>query len=587
MDFFTYRFLYGASVLSRDIQQRSWVRRKTLNSPEQSRWNAAAALLLKGSCGARITPKIAARAGPFFRNILSANPAAARSAQVAYVTALEYLSQRGFGSIERKDACPTTLPQLLKKHHVFLPESCKRHLADTGIHLLTFGLHLPEESAQPGGICPGPVEETEIGATATSRGYSPSSRDVLPQDTEAESIRQEDDEEEEEEDWTVLVNKPAPGMPNTYAALRKWMERALGQAKDTGIYDYKEKRAGALRRVMTAACKAGACEACSKRIKAVLTVSWDGGTQVWLGAKGKHGTLHQPDGGLLWSVGEMYAIMQHATQNPNLGAKDVRKALQDAGFAVRCTSEQLVQWAAQGRVCAMWTCAGMVQRGRGACNKVVKLVVDGKQQIVSNDYTILTLSFLVPSETVSKTWVGKSHTASAELHIATQQPFVQALLNTEAEGNVLDVFNAACELGQRYCELDLRSQVLQVHKDFAKGIENARRRAFPASRPCDDYAHMRRASYNKLKQLLGVKPKLPGAQSERKDDGDETRELNSKAAANFRHLDKIVQLSRHLPTLQFFDAVWHLALQWLESCSKQTFKYWTDTYFDKIPATAL
>ena len=108
---------------------------------------------------------------------------------------------------------------------------------------------------------------------------------------------------------------------------------------------------------------------------------------------------------------------------------------------------------------------------QAARNKVVKLVVDGKQKVLTNDYAIVTVSFLVPSETVSKKWVGRTHTASAELNAATQQPFLQALVNTESEENILHVFNTAHDLGQKYCDLDLRNQVLQVHKDFAKGNE--------------------------------------------------------------------------------------------------------------------
>ena len=90
----------------------------------------------------------------------------------------------------------------------------------------------------------------------------------------------------------------------------------------------------------------------------------------------------------------------------------------------------------------------MIQCAKAARNKVVKLVVDGKQKKLTNDYAIVTLSFLVPSETVSKTWVGRPHTTSAELNAATQQPFLQALVNTESEDNVLHVFNAAHDLGQ-------------------------------------------------------------------------------------------------------------------------------------------
>ena len=50
------------------------------------------------------------------------------------------------------------------------------------------------------------------------------------------------------------------------------------------------------------------------------------------------------------------------------------------------------------QVCVMWTCWGMILKRKGAQNKVVRLVVDGKQRIVANQCTIVTLSFLVSNE---------------------------------------------------------------------------------------------------------------------------------------------------------------------------------------------
>ena len=71
MDFFTFRFLFGVSVLCADIRRRSWQRVKRANIlPDDARWNVGAALLLKPSCGSAVTPEAATRAGPMFRNLL-------------------------------------------------------------------------------------------------------------------------------------------------------------------------------------------------------------------------------------------------------------------------------------------------------------------------------------------------------------------------------------------------------------------------------------------------------------------------------------------------------------------------------------
>ena len=371
----------------------------------------------------------------------------------------------------------------------------------------------------------------------------------------------DDDDCNRDLEWVVLVDEiVAPALPNSHEALMRWLRDFLGKSKDPGVYTFKDKVVRAERRVAAAKCEPNACRNCTKTVKAALSVSWNE-TKLRVTARGTHGELQKPSGGLcVECCGKICHRAAHRRQEAAC-VRDIGQALKLAHLPMRCDAGQLTSWAAryrksqgqgqkqhtrditvaelqvaaasaasfqiQGhidwqslplwqlvvvpefseeRVCAIWTCAGMIQRAQAARNKVVKLVVDGKQKVLTNDYAIVTLSFLVPSETVNKTWVGRTHTASAELNAATQQPFLQALVNTESEENILHVLNTAHDLGQKYCDLDLRNQVLQVHKDFAKVIEAARRKAFPASRPCHNYAHMRRASYNQLKLLFGVKP---------------------------------------------------------------------------------
>ena len=137
-----------------------------------------------------------------------------------------------------------------------------------------------------------------------------------------------------------------------------------------------------------------------------------------------------------------------------------------------------------------FTCPG-IARARAAENKVVKLAVDGKQKVVSNDCTTLTVSFLVPSESVAQTRARPSSRAGrTQAHTCTQEPFLQALVSSESARN-MHTINTACDVAEQQCGLDLRNQVLQVQKDDAKGIEALRKKVFPNSRTCDDYAHMR------------------------------------------------------------------------------------------------
>ena len=149
-----------------------------------------------------------------------------------------------------------------------------------------------------------------------------------------------------------------------------------------------------------------------------------------------------------------------------------------------------------GRVCVVFTCKGMIIRASGVQKKVVKLAVDGKQQVVANDYTILTLSFLVPNKMVALTRDARRQVRTKKAHTCSQEPFVQALISTESEENVAQAFETACLLGEQLCQIDMKRQVLQVHKDYARGLEAARKRVFPNSRPCDDFPHMRRASHS-------------------------------------------------------------------------------------------
>ena len=57
------------------------------------------------------------------------------------------------------------------------------------------------------------------------------------------------------------------------------------------------------------------------------------------------------------------------------------------------------------RVCIAFSCPRMITRARGAANLGIELAVDGKQKILANEFTIVTLSFLVPSEAATHTKV--------------------------------------------------------------------------------------------------------------------------------------------------------------------------------------
>ena len=50
MEFFTYRFLWGAAVLGADIQKDAWLKKRRTPKTKATRWDSAAVLLLQSSC---------------------------------------------------------------------------------------------------------------------------------------------------------------------------------------------------------------------------------------------------------------------------------------------------------------------------------------------------------------------------------------------------------------------------------------------------------------------------------------------------------------------------------------------------------
>ena len=258
------------------------------------------------------------------------------------------------------------------------------------------------------------------------------------------------------------------------------------------------------------------------------------------GPLGEHGRLSKPKGGRLWTVHEEEVIKNSCQAKPLTTAR-VCDALKTAGLPVRCTTQQLhdyvsrekknqqgqssskadltigelkarvdafppmdTQWRAlpchqlivvQGaiveaeRVCIVFTCPGMLDRARAAESKFIKLVVDGKQKIVTNDYT---MSFLVPSEAAVQTRGAAKRSSRVKAYTCTQEPFTQAFVSSESLK-----LETARNISAEHCGLDMEHQVLQVHKDYAyaPGAEAARKKVFRSSRRCDDYPHMGRAAH--------------------------------------------------------------------------------------------
>ena len=409
-----------------------------------------------------------------------------------------------------------------------------------------------------------PPDRPAAGPSVSSQAAGAGQCNSVTKNNVGDDERMDSEEEDEDQDATAQDLGPyeqycSVEVSNieSYVACRKAVEAALGERKDPGVYHWHDQKRQK-KRVLFARCKPSACLQCTRHVRAELTGSLLSQC-LTIHVKGKHGNLAKPDGGALWNVAEQYAIQKHCRMMQELCSKGVTRALKLEGMALRCTARQLSNWVYSERkakglvsskpkqgvrileveaetkkwllsgawahmpleklvvfedyiisdtqVFVAWSTRGMLERAKSAENKVVKFVVDGKQKVAANQYTVLTLSFLISNEKISRPR-SKRASVTEEVHCSTQEPFMQALVDSESTLNLTKLFKLAICVGQEECNLDLSHQVRQVHKDYARGIEAARRDCFPSSRPCDDYAHMRRATYKVLESML-CKPTVP------------------------------------------------------------------------------
>ncbi|CAE7471918.1 Usp36 [Symbiodinium sp. CCMP2592] len=634
VEFYTSRFLQGAAVLSSDVRGRTWVRKRPPCIAKASqRWNLAALLLLKSSCGVSITAAVAQRAGPMFRGLAASPGTATRAAaEAAYVEALEYLRVRGFGVVQ--PALDGKLPVFLKRHYQSLPQSSREQLAQAHVPGTVFGLHIAEAScARPGADAAAfsvglaaPDAAAPVGSLATVAlsednteviGKTTSSSDSKPRNRQASAagklagisaasipdkagkvriapVRQRLVKRRKKQQC-VIHQGPVDMCIQSYTSFREAVEQVLGLSKDAGIYEFHGL--GLERGV--------------RRLKGAQRVRAEFGFEAGrpslkVRTRGKHGELAKPTGGSLWTVAEEVAIRRSCKDAETLTSVNVRQCLKQAGLNLRCEPRQLHQWVTrqkvklgvqtkrgptsvragelqiaaasfllkdlgtwetlplhklfvlqdpaptfnEERVCVAWTCPGMLRRARAAQGKVIKLAIDGKQGILINDYTVVTVSFLVCSEQVRPTRQGGARTGSRQnAHTLTQEPLAQALMNTEKEANVSQFLRTLENVASECCGLDLSYQVWQVHKYYATSIEAQN------SSAAEDESNARRSKPAETKSL--------------------------------QLLERVIQLSRFLQTVVLFDAVWQLTFSWLETVSKKAATYLKQTYFHKVPVSSL
>ncbi|CAJ1363411.1 unnamed protein product, partial [Effrenium voratum] len=310
MEFFTSRFLFGVAVLSADIRQRTWLRRR-IDSADTKRWSQPALLLLRGSCGVQITPPIARRAGPMFRHLGLKTEAGLQAAAV-YAEALQYLADRGFGA--KRSVPDEDLPIFVKRHYLALPASCERQLADGAVHPIGFGLHCPWRKAKEDQTSDGtwpreriPIEALELKCPEFTAEHTD------------EQLVQEEAEQEEAAAETPC-EPPAKRTRRTinYETIsERPTELASSTRMPAAVHEVLRKNAlgaGFLRlrgqptrsneiAVMSGACD-DRCQGCTLRVRAVLLLRADGSKTLRVSASGEHGVLATPQGGRIFTQAE-------------------------------------------------------------------------------------------------------------------------------------------------------------------------------------------------------------------------------------------------------------------------------------------
>jgi hypothetical protein len=116
------------------------------------------------------------------------------------------------------------------------------------------------------------------------------------------------------------------------------------------------------------------------------------------------------------------------------------------------------------RLCISWTCRGMLRNLEGLGGKALAIVLDAKQSITAQQFSILTVGLMARREEPSSTTAGRflGRRRQVDCMTSTMRPLAQCLIDAESNSNVLDFLRAVCGIAQQYCHVDLEHQVLQV-----------------------------------------------------------------------------------------------------------------------------
>ena len=102
-----------------------------------------------------------------------------------------------------------------------------------------------------------------------------------------------------------------------------------------------------------------------------------------------------------------------------------------------------------------YACKGMVQELQHVHGDFLKLLLDAKQKVLSNRWSVLTFGFITRRQDVSNTTIRQTGARyCVEMHTSTMIPLFQVVIDTESKDNLQDAFNDAIKL----CEIESHFQ---------------------------------------------------------------------------------------------------------------------------------
>jgi len=144
-------------------------------------------------------------------------------------------------------------------------------------------------------------------------------------------------------------------------------------------------------------------------------------------------------------------------------------------------------------LCIVFGCHGMAETMQRYQSNRVVCAVDVKQQCMRYGHGVATLS-LIGKDRLRNTHIPSYNGMRIQGRAFTSHgnPILQAAVSSEAHENMEQLFLTAERVWARVNpgRPPLRDCMVQVHKDYAPGIEIARRTRFPRSRPVNDYFHL-------------------------------------------------------------------------------------------------